>query len=235
MSERKKISTEKYILAAIFTALIFGLGLTLGFIFNNERVKWMQDVKNQQDIDYSSLQLQYLYLTGLKESGESCAVLQNALETSVSDLAYSLERFQEYKKGDTGINDQLKSIERRYILDNFKYWLFAKKAKDDCENIDLVNILYFYSENGCSICPSQGVVLTYYKKKFGENVLVFPINVDLEKNERMITIIKSRYNITSYPSIVVGDETYKGIMDKDELGKIICGSFKKERPECSEK
>jgi len=171
-----------------------------------------------------SLQFQYLYLSSLTETNESCLVLHTALDDSVRQLSRSLDEYQAYRK-DTTINvgDYL-VIGRRYLIDNLRYWFLAQESKDKCA-IDLVNILYFYSAKDCSDCPDQGTILTYFKKLYGEKVLVFPIDVDLELSESLITILKVRYDITTYPSLVVSDEKYEGMLSKDELGEIICDSF----------
>ena len=110
------------------------------------------------------------------------------------------------------------------MLDNIKYWLFAKQSKKQCA-IDLVPVLYFYSEEHCPNCGDQGVLLTYYKKLYGERLLIFPINSDLEQDESMITVLKSRYNVTQYPTIIVGEEKFQGVTDKTVLGKMICDNF----------
>ncbi|MBI5393123.1 hypothetical protein HZA96_04590 [Candidatus Woesearchaeota archaeon] len=220
----RKISKEKYILAALLTLLIFSLGLTLGILLDSVRLQKSEKLSKQQEIDYGSLQLQYLYLTTFSENEDSCSVLKVALDKSIKDLSVSLEKFDQYKHNSNFNKDEFNMVARRYILDNIKYWLFAQKSQQKCA-IDLVTVLYFYSENDCSICPDQGVLLTYYKKIYGEKLLIFPINADLEENEAMITVIKSKYNITQYPTIIIGNKKYEGVVKKQQLGKVICNNF----------
>jgi thiol-disulfide isomerase/thioredoxin len=87
---------------------------------------------------------------------------------------------------------------------------------------NVVNILYFFSRDQCDICPSQGQILTYFKKKLQDKLLVFPINVDFEEDEDFIKIIRIRYNVTVMPTLVVNDQKYEGVVSRDELSKIIC-------------
>ena len=96
----------------------------------------------------------------------------------------------------------------------------------------MVSVLYFYSLKDCTVCPDQGVILTYFKKIFDERLLVFPINVDLEKEEPFIKIMRSRYNITSYPSIVIQEKKHEGVVQKTDLSRLICGAFKTAPLEC---
>ena len=161
MAIKRKISKGKYIFALILTLIIFVLGLALGMLFDNLRVNWAEGENKKQEVDYLSLQFQYLYLTTLKDKNASCSVLHSAMEESIMDLSKSLDTFIKYKE-ETKINkERYGQIGRNYILDNLKYWLFAKKTKEECD-LDVVNILYFYSENNCPTCPNQGVILTYF-------------------------------------------------------------------------
>ena len=106
-----------------------------------------------------------------------------------------------------------------------KYWLFAQKAKKTC-NSEFTTILYFYSDN-CPTCPDQGVILSYFKRKLENKLLVFPININLEEQEYIIRILKSQNNVTNnkLPVIVIGNKTYQGVVSKKELGKILCELF----------
>ena len=232
MAVKRKISKDKYILAFILTSIIFILGLTLGMLFDNLRVKWAEGENKEQEVDYLSLQFQYLYLTTLKDKNASCSVLHTSMEKSIGDLSDSLQTFMNYKE-QTKINKkEYELVGRVYILDNLKYWLFAKKTKEECD-LDVVNVLYFYSEANCPICPRQGIILTYFKKVFGDKLLVFPIDVDYEEQEPTITILKNQYRITRYPTLIIEDEKYEGVISNEELKKIICASFKHEEEICS--
>ena len=221
---KRKISKEKYILAAFLTFLIFSLGLSLGFLLDNMRVQWTELTNKEREVDYTSLQFQYLYLSTLQETNESCSVLHPTLEKSIVDLGESLEQFLQFQK-QTKLNKREYEIAgRKYLLDNLRYWLFAKRAKDKCK-MNIVNILYFYSTEHCDICPNLGTLLTYYKKKLGDSLLIFPIDVDLAQEDVVIDILESRYNVTSYPTLIIEDEKREGLISREELGFLICDSF----------
>jgi len=218
---KRKISTEKFVLVGIIALIIFLLGLSLGMIIDNERVRWANMEYRNQQLDYESIQLQYLYLQATDDKNESCSALYTSLEQALTDLGTSLEEVLGYQKDTTLNKDEFLNIERRYMIDNFKYWLLVKKAKTEC-SVDAITVLYFYSETNCEICSEQGIILTLFKKKYGEKLLIFPINVDLESQEPFITIIRETYDVEQYPSIVVEGETYSGIVAKDQLANIFC-------------
>ncbi len=225
MVGERKASKQKYLIAAVIAILVFSLGIMLGMVIDNERFRWVIQKGEEQDVSYQSLQFQYLYLnTVIGSDNESCTVLHAQLEDTLSDLGSTLDKLVNFQQ-DSSLNRQdYDIIKRRYLIDNLEYWLFAKKAQKLCNN-DLVTILYFFSGTNCKICPDQGVVLTYYKKKYEDKLLVFPIDVDLEAKEPIIKILRKRYQVYNYPSIVVGDTKYEGVVEREKLGQIICSNF----------
>ena len=234
MVVKRKRSTYKYVIAGILTVLVFGLGISLGLLIDNERLQWLEEREEQRDLDYESLQFQYLYLNTLEETNESCKILKTAFEKSLKDLDITLEKILTYKQGTDINHEEYDRLQRRYILDNIEYWLFAKKAKKECDNVDLVNILYFYSGEHCPRCSEQGIALTHYKKIFEERLLVFPLDTDFEDIEPMISILRSQFGIddTSIPIIVIEDEKFEGPVAIEKLGQLVCSSFKTEPEEC---
>jgi len=221
---KRKVSKEKYILAAAVTLAIFIFGLILGFVLDDWRLSAIEHANKEQEVNYMSLQFQYLYLSSLRDENVSCPVLHTALDDTVRQLSRSLDEYQSYKK-DTTINaEEYLLTGRRYLIDNLRYWFLAKESRERC-NFDVEIILYFYSSKYCDECPNQGTILTYFKKLYGEQVLIFPIDIDLEPSEPLITILKTRYDVTTYPTIVSFDKKYEGFLSKEVLGKIICDSF----------
>jgi hypothetical protein len=224
MKIRRKLNVARILLALVITVLVFSLGVTLGYVIDSERVRWSERESSRQRVDYESLQWQYLYLSTTESREQTCLVLHTALEDSVANLGYSLDKMQSYQQM-TQINDaDYELLARSYALNNLKYWLLATKTKSECGG-EYVIILYFFSEKACSICSDQGVILTYYKKIYGDRLLVFPINIDMEKSEPAIKTVKNVYNVTTLPAIVVEQERYDGVVDSDRLGEIICSSF----------
>lgn len=226
MVVERKISADKYILAGLFTILLFALGVALGMLLDNERLRWLEQTSKDQELDFKSLQFQYLYLTALGDEENSCPILQATLKRTVNDLSDSLNRFQEFKE-DTQINsDEYRLVGRRYLLDNLNYWILARKSKTAC-GLNVVNVLYFYDEN-CDICPNQGVILTYFKNVFGDKLLVFPIDGGLSSDESVIDILRSRFNVSVYPSLVIEDQKFEGVVERNRLKQLICGQLKNE-------
>ena len=235
MKAKRKISKERYVIVAIITLLIFLLGISFGFILDNFRVKQIENEERARQLDYASLQFQYLFLTSLQElneNGSACSALKINLEKTIKEMSKTVEELEYYKKESSLNKDRYAQLQRQYFIDNLKYWLLAKKSRKLC-NIDIVTVLYFFSSKNCDICPNQGILLTYYKKIFNDRLLIFPLDVDIKNKEPVVDLMLKTYNITVYPTIVVNGEKHTGVVPKDKLKRIICSKFKKEQPECS--
>ena len=224
----RTISTDKYIIAGIITGLIFFLGLTLGLIFEDARYGLVQQINQDQEVRYQSLQLQYLFLTSYNNQN-NCPVLTTTLQETITDLSDSLSEVVTYEEENKGTESQKIAVQRRYLIDNLRYWLLAKESKQKCQ-MDVLPVLYFYQKN-CANCPQQGTILTYFKNSLEDKLLVFPINLDLADSEPMAKIMKSQFNVTQFPTIVVNDQKYEGMVDKQKMQEIICSSLK-EIPLC---
>jgi hypothetical protein len=224
----RKISIDKYIIAGIITFLIFSLGLTLGLVIENQRYDVIEKVNQEQETKYLSLQLQYIYLSTFSNYN-NCPILATTLKGTITDLSNSLSNLISFEEDSDEQSNQKKIVQRRYILDNLRYWLLARESKQKC-NLEIVPILYFYTKD-CPSCPNQGTILTYYKKIFGEQVLVFPINLDLRNEEPMVEIVMNQFNITKYPSLIIDNKKYEGVVRNEQLNEIICSSLD-ESPQC---
>tara|TARA_Y100000310_G_C20650852_1_gene799334 strand:+ start:570 stop:1310 length:741 start_codon:yes stop_codon:yes gene_type:complete len=215
----RRISKDKYVLAGVITFLIFSLGLTMGFIIEDHRYNIIEEINQEQDVNYLSLQMQYLYLNAFSND-DNCPILSTTLKETIKDLSDSLSEVVSYEE-ENEISDKRKTNTlRRYTLDNLRYWLLAKESKEKCD-LNIVPIIYFYSTD-CPSCPNQGTILTYFKKVFGEKVLVFPINLDLRENEPMVEIVLSQFAITKYPTLVIDNKRYEGVVGKEQMQEIIC-------------
>lgn len=219
----RKISKDKYIVAGVITFLLFSLGLTLGLILENHRYSVVEDINQEQEIKYLSLQLQYIYLTSFSNYN-NCPILSTTLKATIKDLSDSLGEVISFEEEKELTASQRGLIMRRYLLDNLRYWLLAKESKQKCD-LDIVPIIYFYATD-CPSCPNQGTILTYFKKVFGEQVLVFPINLDFRTEEPMVEIVMNQFDIKKYPTLVIDNKKYEGVVKREQLQEVICSSLK---------
>jgi hypothetical protein len=227
--ERRPASKGRYLAAAVITAVIFLLGMFVGFTVEGKRVNVMQDMYVEQQVKFASSQLQYSYVSG--DGALNCPALYTIFYSNIKDLDLArirLENFRQDSKINTASFDLLK---REYTLEELRYWMLADQARKVCGQ-DIVRVLYFYStDQECPTCSEQGFVLDYLKKLFGDRLLIFALDSQLD--EPMVGVLMKQYNVTSYPGIVIErEQSSNGFVAKDALLAHVCGRFNETPSQC---
>lgn len=228
---RSKINRRRYILAAIITAMIFILGLLLGLVIEGKRVELINKQSEIQKLDFSSLQLQYAFVTQLGEE-KNCPALTKAFDKSVENLETTRIRLENYEQMATLNKEEFQNLKREYMQAQLQYWLFAKRARELC-GVELATILYFYgTEKQCPNCEQQAFILTYLKKRFGDKLLNFALDGNYDNIEPIIATLKSVYNIKGYPALIIENKTYYEFTSKDEILNEICKYYSEPISDC---
>lgn len=228
----RSISKEKYAIAAVITIGVFCLGLLLGLVIEGKRVNYVQSVGKEQSLDFNSLQIQYQYIDQLSKEND-CEAVSKTFEQNVLSLESIRERLENYDKGSTLNKKDFELLKREYILAQLRYWLLAEKTKDLC-GYDIVTILYFFSdEKECPKCNQQAFVLTHSKKIFKEKLLIFSFDSKYDQ-EPMIKILKNAYNLNVYPSLIINNQKYEGLVTNEDLLKMLCGLYKLKNEACEQ-
>ena len=229
----RKISVKRHVIAVVLAILIFLTGISLGSFLNQERANTLGDGMELSKLDFDSLQIQYLFLTSALEKEKDCIASATILEENVNILDTLGNKLSKYIKSQVLTDEEeFKSLKREYTLAELRYWLLAKKVKEAC-NSDTQLILYFYSDATCESCPTQGVILSYLKGIFKDNLLNFALDYDFTR-EPMIKIMKNKYDITKTPTLIINDKKYEGFYSKEELLNILCPLYKKDIQACKE-
>lgn len=222
MVSKREISKNRYLIAFVFSCLIFIIGIFVGNFLSDERVSYLKDIAYKQQLDYQSLELQSLYLTSFKLENESCIAFKKVLEESLVNVAAAQAKAELYmrQKSDKRYDD----IKREYSIAQIRYLLLDKKLREIC-NFDTVPLLYFYSDKECADCSPQGTILTYLKEKIKDKLLIFSLDVDFQ-GEQLIGLFEAQYNITIVPSILINETLNAGLLKKEELLESICPLYK---------
>lgn len=227
----RHISKEKYIVAGLITGGIFILGVLFGLLIEGKRLSYVDDISKEQNLDFSSLQLQYAFIDQLSQE-KNCEGVSKTFEENIENLEVTRIRLETFDEGAKLNKKDFDMLKREYILAQIRYWLLAKKTKELCGD-DIVTILYFFSDDKeCPDCNNQAFVLTYLKKIFKEKLLIFSFDSKL-KEEPMISILKSTYGVSKFPSIVIEGKKYEGLTKKEDILKIICPHYSTKIDECA--
>ena len=228
----RNLSTDKYIIAGAITLGIFLLGLFLGLAIEGKRVNYIESVSRKQNLEFSSLQLQYAFIDQMSQE-KNCIAVQRSFEQNINNLESTRIRLENFDRDATLNKNELDVLKNEYLLAQIRYWMLAERTRKLC-GTDIATILYFYSdEKNCPDCEKQAFVLTYLKKIFRDKLLIFSFDSQFE-SEQMIPLLKNTYNATKFPTLVIEGKTKFGFVSKDSILKDICGIYKEKTEGCAE-
>ena len=228
----RNLSKDKYIIAGAITLGIFLLGLFLGLAIEGKRVNYIESVSRKQNLDFSSLQLQYAFIDQLSQE-KNCLAVQKTYEQNINNLESTRIRLENFDMDATINKNEFDILKNEYLLAQIRYWLLAERTRNLC-GTDIATILYFFSdEKECPDCDKQAFVLTYLKKKFKDKLLIFSFDSKFE-SEPMIPLLKNTYNVTKYPTIVIQGKPRNGFVSKDTILREICNYYKEKTQDCAE-
>ena len=226
----RHISKDKYIIAGIITLGIFLLGLFLGLAIEGKRVNYIESISRKQNLEFSSLQLQYAFIDQLSQE-KNCLAVQKTFEHNINNLESTRIRLENFDRDATLNKNELDILKNEYILAQIRYWLLAERTRGLCGS-DIVSVLYFFSdENECPDCDKQAFVLTYLKKRFKDKLLIFSFDSKFEQ-EPMVSLLKNTYGISKFPTIVIEGKPKSGFQPKESILKEICISYREKPEDC---
>jgi hypothetical protein len=221
------LQKRRYLFAFIITAAIFFIGFFFGFLMDIQRADYFNDMNNMQKLSIRSLELQQQLLKDNAFSNQ-CNALRFMFDKAIIELENNRDRLEKYNEQSKVKQAEFELLFREYTISQINFLSIAKNLKTSCVNSSgFVTVLYFYSDQkSCPSCENQAVALNYYKLHLKQNILIFAINEKLDKTEPLIELLKNVYNVTTYPTLVVENDVYAKYVDKDELGKILCNTYK---------
>ena len=202
--------------ALILAIFIFIIGIFLGYLMEKNRTSQLVSLYQQSELDLLDLQIQE---NALSLRRFDCNIATSELinfANRVYDEARLLERYE-------GANEFSKEIiiqHKKYDLLRALLWVDSIGVKERC-NESFDNLVYFYNYQSADldVISAQNVMskkLLENKTKYGEKIILIPIAGNL--NISSIDYLKSSYNITSIPAILVNEKII--IDDFNELDKL---------------
>ena len=227
----RSLSKDKYVIAGAITLGVFLLGLFLGLAIEGKRVNYIESVSRRQNLDFSSLQLQYAFIDQMSQEN-NCLAVEKTFEENINNLESTRIRLENFDRDATINKNEFDVLKNEYILAQIRYWMLAERTRKLCGS-DVVTVLYFFSdEKECQDCDKQAFVLTYLKKKFKDKLLIFSFDSKFE-TEPMISLLKTTYNVTSYPTLVIEGKTKTAFQPKESILKDVCSYYKEKTGDCA--
>ncbi len=206
----RQINVTKYVAVFAVTILLFVAGLLFGQFLTDQKYKNIQNIETGLSLELSDLEVQ----NSLVEDYPCNNYFVYSLGGKIDELGDKLILLEDQ----IGKNDpRVIDLKKPYTLLLIRHYLLIKERAEKC-NEKYVTILFFYSNKQDFIDASerQGYLLGYFANKYGyDKVKVYSLDGDIDLGT--IGALKEVYNVTYFPTTVIGDKVFIGFHDKEEL------------------
>jgi len=209
-----------FLKAAIYTIIIFLLGVILGFVLEEQRVSSIEERYQDIELQWQDARIQSMYFQNLGKDKCDQAINENII---FSDEVYELgKKIESYEEANTLTGEMLLE-KKRHALFKTQFWLNNMVLKEKC-NPNYINVVYFFKNN-----PNidekqkqytQSDILRKIKENHGHNVMLIPLPIDM--NISMINIFKDQFEINIVPTILINENIkLEDIKSYEEINKTI--------------
>ncbi len=199
----------RFLAVIAVTSLVFLLGIFLGqatSYYNLSELKHSQEKILSEmmgyDLSYSLLSKEEICNFSFKEFFRK--------RQELGDMVYTLEE----KFGPK--NPEVLIEKERYHIHQIREYLFFKDLKEKC-GFSYPLIIYFYSHPSDE-CIAQGYILDTLARKYNLTTIY---SLDYMIDNPLLDTIKTLYDVTATPALVINGKTYNKFLKIDELEKII--------------
>lgn len=192
-----------FLVAAALTAAILVFGFVLGMTFDGMRVAELESKLTETDILWNDARIQNIYYQ-MPDSGKLCgSLLEGNLEfnNKIYEEGKKIDRYEQVNR----FSSSLLLEKKKYALLQTQFWINSIELRKMC-GAGYSTVVYFYSFGDESVAVKQkleSAALSELKQKCGNNIMLIPLPIDIGLSS--VGIIKSQYNITETPSILVNE------------------------------
>ncbi len=208
--------------AALITAIVFILGVSLGSFLESSRIQNIRDDYKIVEVEWADAKLQSSYFQILDPKFCDIAIKENLnFADRVYEEGLKIERYENANK----LNDENELLyeKQRYTLFKIEFWLNSIYLKEKCK-ANYTNVVYFYLDKPAITEKSKqdtlSLILKDLKNNLGQKIMLIPIPLDL--NVRTVDIIKNTYNITTAPTLLINEKIkLEGLQSEAEIKKYV--------------
>ncbi len=219
-SKNQKSMRSSIIIAAVFASVLIYIagvmsGLYAGKIAQKDtaqRLDALRDYITILDNTVKNEQLKDSFSQTLSDS-KRCEFATISMSNLVEQLQGYWKRLpfriEEYEQNNNQLSEQYLELKSQYTQASIQTWIAAKNTYERC-NTTLIPILYLYSRN-CTECINQGEELDIVQRHIAnETMRAFVFTIDADSPEIILSSIKTYYNITSEPAVIVREKVFQG-------------------------
>jgi len=220
-----EIKKRLAIISFIITAFLLLTIVLLGSLLNNEREATLSEQFSSMSQDFNDMQILFL-MSESYDNEMACLAFESKLkdlDTTTWKLGAKIDKYrtasEEFMKDEYYL-EQKKIFNENEIF----YYLLMRRMIERC-NISKKVLLFFYQNSAdCKKCDDQSFILADINElddeKGNQEVAIFSFDLDL--NITTVQLLSKYYKTNNLPCIMLDEEVYCGIQDKDFIMEKIC-------------
>ncbi|MEW6036223.1 MAG: hypothetical protein AB1529_06430 [Candidatus Micrarchaeota archaeon] len=209
----RKISVSVYAAAFVISLAIFILGVYIGSVFDSSSLSGLSEEVSTIETKVASVQLLML---SEGNSSAFCPVYLSELDSIESEIERIGHKLT-FLEDKNVFDDELK---RKYFVLEAESYLLSKKVKSLCGEGSVL-LIHFYSNKNCPRCRDQGTEILKARDALDGIIDVKLFSFDGELDSPVAEAFEAQYNVSGYPTVVIGEKAYPGYRTSEELQSLI--------------
>lgn len=209
----RSLNVRTYAVALAFSALLFLVGLLVGAQLSSQVSQDFVKQAAQLQEDNRELELMLLLISSSGNESRLCpALLEQGrnFDERTTEFGLSLDVLE---KSRGRLNEEVQSLKRDYSVMQLRDYLLFRQIAVHC-NVELDQIIFFYTNTACQDCVEQGQILREYKRQNPE-VLVYTLDVDI--GTPVVSALTESYGIATYPALLINGRIVQRKLEAQEL------------------
>lgn len=199
------------------TALVFLVGLGLGFSLDTGRINYLAEELRSTNLETESFVTTQQYLEDAT-GDDYCRLADGQITRMSQETAELGTDLQEFGGAGMFREGDYEFLQRRYYVYQTRFMLLLEDYRERCDQ-DFLSLLYFFGDNVGS--QRQGSVLTEFRQENQGEVFVFSFALNAEDSP-LVDLIAADHNVTSTPTVIVNQNTtLRGFTSKGELEAML--------------
>ncbi len=227
MEMRKRSVKKRIFLTGFLITLVMLLTILFSNIFLGElREEALLDQMDSVVRDYEEIQTLMLMADFFGEESTCVAIrsMLSRMNEELWDLGLKIDQYrqatEEFSTAPFYEKEKARFNQRAAL-----YYTLLKRLDDTCETDHTLMSFFYRDEDECPDCDAQAFVLTDIRLQLedegrSDDLALFSFDMDLDLPT--IDLLRQHYNITHYPCMVIEDDTYCGLRNKDEVLELLC-------------
>ncbi|HLD42999.1 MAG TPA: hypothetical protein VJB08_03350 [Candidatus Nanoarchaeia archaeon] len=207
-----------FVASLVITVSIFASAIMISYALDFVREQKLQAVLIANELSAESFLLEKSFLE--ENSNTSCQTLHASIQDILNKLQGIREDLNTYRGRSSMKEKDFDYLKRKYFLLELSTYLLVQDWADSC-GPEYTPILFFYTIDDRQ-SERQGYILDDLSKQDGSAVI---FSFDLAyPDEPSMNLLKTRFNVTNAPTIIINSKKKEGIVYGAELQELMQSS-----------